>query len=83
MFYSIYDQKISTSFSNQVQTITETTKVQCFVSHCSEYPWNSAFIRYTSHTAWLGVWTDVLEPEKAQNKMWNETKPEVKYICGE
>lgn len=62
---------IATSFSDQVQTITETTKVLCFVSHFSEYPWNFAFMRYTSHTVWFGVWTDVLQPEKAQNKVRN------------
>lgn len=34
-----------------------------------EHARNSAILRYASNT---GVWTDVWQPEKAQNKVQNE-----------
>lgn len=80
MFYSVYDQKITNlifkSSPNNNRSYQGT--VLCFTVS-QEYVWNSAFIRYTFQTARFGVWTDM--PEKAQNKVQNETNTAVKDIC--
>ena len=64
-------KRLLTSFSNQVQTITEAIKVLCFVS---QFLGNMPEILpaldiLSNHTAYFDVWTDMLQLEKAQNKV--------------
>lgn len=60
MFYSVYDQKITNFFfkSSPNNNRSYQGTVLCF--SFSDYAWNSAFFRYTFHTAGFGVCTDVL-----------------------